>query len=314
MEVFRLEPGLSLIDLTPPIPGFEGFLGTYVIEAVKIALIDVGPASSVENLLSGLAELRINPADVSYILSTHIHLDHTGGLGSVLPQMPGAACIVHEKGLFHLANPARLWQGSLQTLGKLAQDYCEPQPVAENRMVAAHDGMIIDLGGLRLEVFLTPGHAAHHMSFLDRQGGRLFLGEAAGVSFPSSGGSRPAAPVPFDLRLSVASLDKLIAAAPSRIYYGHFGHAPAAVKRLKQFKRQLLLWGRIIACHIDDQTEVQELLTEIKAQDEALAYLCELPEDRLNRELFFIKNSIAGYREYLKKEGLASFNLLAETL
>ncbi len=303
MEIFRLEPDISLIDIAPPIPGFQGILGTYVIQAGKIALIDVGPSSSLENLFACLAELRINPADVSYILCSHIHLDHSGGVGSAIKRMPNAACIAHEKGKYHLANPAKLWQASLQTLGKLAQDYGEPQPVDENRLIAAHEGMLIDLGGLQLEVILTPGHASHHMSFLDRKKGRLFAGEAAGVSFPARGGSRPATPDPFDLRQAFTSLDKLIAAGPTQIFYAHFGSAPEAVERLKQFKKQLLLWGKIIVGHLDDQAEWPEILEEIKARDNALADLLKLPKDNLQREFDFIKNNILGYRKYLKKEG-----------
>ena len=303
MEVFRLEPGISLIDVAPPIPGFEGMLGTYVIEADKIALIDVGPTSSLGNLFSGLAELKIKPEDVDYILSSHIHLDHSGGVGGAMKRMPKATGIVHAKGQYHLVNPAKLWQGSLQVLGKLTQDYGEPEPVDENRLVAAYEGMVIDLGSLKLEVLLTPGHASHHMSFLDRQTGKLFVGEAAGVHFPSLMGSRPATPNPFDLRQAFASLNKLISANPSDIYFTHFGKSPEAVNSLKQFKKQLLLWGQIIARHLNNQVEWEEIFQEIQARDNALAYLLKLPTDRYQRELYFIKNNISGYREYLRKEG-----------
>ena len=199
-KYFRLEPGISLIDVAPPIYGFEGFLGAYVIEADKIALIDIGPTSSLKNLLAGLSELKIQLDNIDYILSSHIHLDHSGGVGGALKRMPNAIGIVHAKGQYHLVNPAKLWQGSLQVLGKLTQDYGEPEPVNENRLIAAYEGMVINLGDIKLEVILTPGHASHHMSFLDRESGKLFVGEAAGVQFPSLKGSRPATPNPFDLR------------------------------------------------------------------------------------------------------------------
>ncbi len=305
MEIVRIEPGISLIDLEPPIPGFKGFLGTYVIQSDKIALIDVGPTSSINHLLLGLAELKIKYEEVNYILCGHIHLDHSGGVGRAIKMMPKATCVVHEKGKYHLANPAKLWQGSLQTLGKLAQDYGEPEAVDENRLTAAYEGMKIDLGGMKLEVLLTPGHASHHMSFLDRKVGRLFAGEAAGVAFPASGGSRPATPEPFDLRQALTSLDKLIDSNPNQIFYGHFGSAPDAVEHLRQFKRQLLLWGKIIARHLDDQAEWQVIFEEIKAEDSAVLDLLKLPEDRLQRELNFIKNNINGLRQYLRKEAVS---------
>jgi glyoxylase-like metal-dependent hydrolase (beta-lactamase superfamily II) len=301
MEVIRIEPGISLIGLTPPVAGFEGFLGTYVVEAGKIALIDVGPTSTLENLFVGLAELKVKPEEVDYVLCTHIHIDHSGGAGGALKYMPKATCVVHEKGRYHLANPAKLWKGSLQTLGQLAVDYGEPEAVNENRLIAAREGMVIDLGGIKLEVILTPGHAAHHMSFLDRQNGRLFVGEAAGIYYADYGRARPATPTPFDLKQALSSADKLIAAEPSRIFYSHFGVASTGTEHLKLFKNQLLLWAEIVANHANGHVEWQEILSKLIAQDESIDYLERLPEDRLRIELNFIKNSIAGLSECLGK-------------
>ena len=302
MEVFDLDPGISLIDLTPPIAGLESFLGTYVVKAGKIALIDVGPASTLPNLFAGLAKLKIEPEEVDYVLCTHIHIDHTGGAGGALKRMPKATCIMHEHVRYHLANPAKLWKGSLQTLEKLAQDYGEPEAVNETQLMTASEGMIIDLGGIKLEVMLTPGHARHHLSFLDRANSRVFAGEAVGINGASYNVSRPATPSPFDLKQALISLDKLIAAEPSKIFYAHLGAVSNGTEHLKQFKNQLLLWAEIISRHVNDQTEWQEILREIRGQDKLLDYMDKMPKGRLERELYFIKNSIAGLREDLGKD------------
>src|SRR5450759_1310658 len=107
-RVYRLEPEISLIDVAPPLAGFGTFLGAYVIQAQKIAVIDPGPTSTNDNLLAGLAELKIDPSKIEYVLATHIHLDHTGGLGSLIKLMPQARIIAHEKGRHHLITPTRL--------------------------------------------------------------------------------------------------------------------------------------------------------------------------------------------------------------
>ena len=65
----------------------------------------------------------------------------------------------------------------------------------------------------------------------------------------------------------------------------------------------MLLWGQIIAKHLNDQAEWEEIFEEIQAQDNSLGYLLKLPKDRYQRELDFVKNNISGYREYLRKEG-----------
>jgi glyoxylase-like metal-dependent hydrolase (beta-lactamase superfamily II) len=302
MEVFRLEPGISLIDVAPPISGFEGFLGVYVIQAEKVALIDVGPASSLENLISALAELKINPEDVDYILATHIHLDHTGGIGGAMKRMPNAMGIVHEKGKYHLTNPSKLWENSLKILGKIAQGYGEPEPVSEDRLIEAREGMVIDLGGIRLETLLTPGHASHNLSFIDRQKGKLFHGEAAGVYFPRSGIFRPASPPPFDLRQAFASANKLIATQPREIYYHHFGYSPDAVIQIKKYQEQLIFWSKIVARHPDDDAE--KILDEILTLDKTKEQVYRLPPKRLQTELYFMKNNILGFRDYFKREGM----------
>jgi glyoxylase-like metal-dependent hydrolase (beta-lactamase superfamily II) len=301
MQVYQFEPGICLIDVALPIPGFEGILGAYVIKSDKVALIDVGPASSLGILFSALEGLEIKPQDVDYILSTHVHLDHLGGIGQALKRMPKAKCIVHQRGKQHLIDPAKLWEGSQAILGQIAFDYGKPEPVDENRLISAREGMVVSLGGIQLEVLETPGHASHHLSFFDRQRGKLFPGEAAGVYFPETDILRPASPPPFDLRQTLASLNKLITAHPREIYYSHFGYSPDAMTRLLKYKEQLVLWARIIARNIDIEPQkiIEGLLIADKTQERVYGFTPE----RLRTDLYFINNSIRGFLDYFKREG-----------
>ena len=301
MKLDRLEPGISLVNLNPPVPNFEDFIATYVLQAEKVALIDVGPASSLGTLFEGLAELDISPEKVDYVLCTHIHIDHSGGLGGALQRLPQAKAIVHEKGLYHLAHPARLWEGSLRTLQEVAKAYGEPEPVPEERMIAAREGAVIDLGSLQLEILLTPGHAPHHLSFLDRKRGKLFAGEAAGVYFPQTGMSGTATPPPFELKQAIDSLNKLIAARPRDIYYTHFGAAPDALDRLKKMKRLMIAWARIIARRLND--DPQDIIEEIWALDDTGEKIRRQSSGRVQAETFFIQNNVLGYLDYFKREG-----------
>ena len=310
MKVLRLEPDISLIDLDPPIPGFDGFLGTYVIQSDKLALLDVGPASSLPNLLSGLNKLNIDPKDVDFVLCSHIHLDHTGGLGQALKYMPKAMGIVHEKGKPHLINPARLWKGSLEVLGDLATDYGEPEPIPEQRLVSAEEANQIDLGAVQLRVVITPGHASHHISFFEHRTRRLFAGEAAGINLPLLGGVLPATPNPFDLIESMNSVNKMIALNPGKIFYAHLGSSENAIIQLNLFKQQLILWGRIIANHINDNCEWQEILKEIIRNNPPLGKIFELSAARQKFHLDRIRSSIDGYRDYLKKAGVQVLDML----
>jgi glyoxylase-like metal-dependent hydrolase (beta-lactamase superfamily II) len=301
MNLYRLEPGISLVDLNPPIPNFEGMLGAYILQAEKVALLDVGPTCSLDTLFQALVELQISPERVDYILTTHIHIDHSGGIGGAMRRLPKAKAIVHEKGLYHLAHPAKLWEGSLRTLRQMAAAYGEPEPVPEDRLIAAREGAVIDLGSLQLEILLTPGHAPHHLSYLDRKRGKLFAGEAAGVYFPKTTMTCTASPPPFELKQAIASLNKLIAARPVEIYYPHFGSAPDALTRLSKMKSLMIAWARTIARHPDGRPE--ELIEELWDLDGTGDIIRRLPSGRLQNESFFINNNILGYLDYFKREG-----------
>ena len=303
MKTYSIADDLKLVDLAPPISGFEKFNSTYVLKAKKVALVDVGPSTSAENLMSALAELNINLTDIGYVFLTHIHIDHAGGLGKAIKQMPNATVVVHEKGKPYLVDPAKLWEGSQRALGKIALEYGPIDPVPPDRIITAEEGMTINLGEMDIEVLITPGHAPHHLSFLHRKEGRLFAGEAAGVYLGEVDLVRPATPLPFNLEQALTSLDKLIRLEPKSLYYAHFGYAADVLDKLYNHKKQLILWGSIIANYMDKEARWEEIYSKIREKDVALARADGLPSNQRHRELFFAENSIKGFVGYFRRCG-----------
>lgn len=302
-RIYRISDDLNLIDLMPPVPGFDEFLGCYVLRGERTALIDVGPSNCVSNLLRGLATLNVSPEEISYILVTHIHIDHAGGLGTLTEYMPQAEIMVHEKGKPHVIDPEKLWEGSRQTLGELAERYGKIEPVPEDRVIVAEEGMEIDLGcGISLQVLQTPGHASHHLSFVEKRDRVLFAGEAAGIF--ARGAMRPASPPPFNLKKALAALDKLIAIAPFTLCYGHFGCIDEATAKLRMHKEQVVLWSKVIADCVAKGTGMDEMTRELIEKDELLRELDNLPEAQRQRESFFLGNCIAGFVAYFNKYGI----------
>ena len=301
MKTYSLAHNLKLINITPPIPGFKEFFSIYVLKAGKVGLIDVGPSASVENLMLGLGELNINPSDISYILATHIHIDHAGGIGKAIKQIPNAMVLVHERGGPHLTEPARLWEDSQRALGKLALKYEPVEPVPQDRIITAKEGMSFNLGEMEIEVLNTPGHALHHLSFVDRKEKRLFAGEAAGIYI--KGQIRPSTAPPFNLEQALTSLDKLIRLGPTSLYYAHFGYTTDAPDKLHYHKQQLISWGKIIADCLEREANWQEMYNQIREKDEALVQIDSLPLSERRRELYFVKNSIMGFIGYFKRYG-----------
>lgn len=259
----------------------------------KKVIVDPGPTSAIPNLLDALAQLKISPGEIDYIILTHIHIDHAGGAGTALRDMPRARVFAHSQALQHLVDPAKLWEASLKTLGDLALQYGRIEPVPEDRIAAATDLMTIDLGGgLVLEAHLTPGHAAHHLSLFDRQNGLLIAGEAAGVCV--NGSLRMATPPPFKLGETVASMDRLIALEPKTLCYGHFGCYGNAVNRLRLARSKLLAWHEIAGCATREGRSAEEILVLLREKDKELDYLDSLDKDAYRREHGLLINSITG--------------------
>jgi len=162
-------------------------MGAYLFTCEKNAIIDTGPTAAIPDLLSALAGLGMSPEEIDYIVLTHIHIDHAGGAGTAIKEMSNAKVLAHSHARSHLIEPTMLWGASLKNLGNLALKYGAIEPIPEDRIVVATDQMKLNLGpGLALEIYLTPGHAAHHLSVFDRANGVLVAGEAAGVCIPSS--------------------------------------------------------------------------------------------------------------------------------
>lgn len=302
MKVYPIAPALTLIDLAPPIPGYERFIGSYLLCGERKAIVDPGPTSAIPNLLAALAQLDISPDDIDYLILTHIHIDHAGGAGTALADMPRARVFAHVQARRHLIDPARLWEASLKTLGDLALRYGRIEAVPEERLADVTDLTAIDLGrGVVLEAYFTPGHAAHHLSLFERGSGVLLAGEAAGVCV--NGAVRMATPPPFRLDETLSSIDRLIALAPTTLCYGHFGAYGDAMERLRLARSKLLAWHQIVGSAATECLEPEETLALLRSRDRDLDYLDGLGPDAYRREHDLLINSIKGLGQSARGSG-----------
>lgn len=302
--IWQVEEKLYLIGLSPPLPGFKHFIGIWLYTGPPAFLVDVGPAATSGALLKALEKIRIRHLD--YLLLTHIHIDHAGGIGAVSQAFPEARVVGHPQGLPHLVQPDRLWQGSLKSLGPTAEAYGAIQATAADRVMAT-----ADLDDPRLRVMPTPGHSPHHVSYLVDD--LLFAGEAGGVCLATDSGRpylRPATPPRFFLDVTLASIDRLIAMGPEKIAYSHFGLFTGARELLKSHRRQLQLWEDVIGRtlpHVDEGALVCACLDRLLQEDARLAAYTAMAAGEKDRETGFLGNSIRGFIGYLR-EGSARFS------
>jgi glyoxylase-like metal-dependent hydrolase (beta-lactamase superfamily II) len=292
-EILTVAPNVRLLHLRPPIPGYYEFIGPYLLLGEDSAVIDIGPSAAVPSFLSSLTKTSIHPADIAYIIFTHIHIDHAGSAGAASKALPKAKVIAHSRAREHLINPKLLWEASLRVLGDYAVKSGPIEPVPEGRIIDAADGMKLNLGrGLALEIYLTPGHAVHHLCVFYPAAGLLFCGEAAGVCI--NGAVRLATPPPFKLEVMLSSIDKLIKLKPNKLCYSHFGCYDDAVKRLKLYRKKVVEWYDVVNSEAIMGKDLPAILEVLRKRDRDLDYLNDLDAEIYSRELSLIFNSIRG--------------------
>jgi glyoxylase-like metal-dependent hydrolase (beta-lactamase superfamily II) len=284
--------------------GFPGITGAFVVRGEKTALVETGPKSSLDHLLGGLEAAGVERVDC--IVVTHIHLDHAGAAGSLAARWPDAKVFVHPVGAPHLADPSKLWSSASRIYGDAMETlWGGIDPIPAGRIVEVGDGDTIDLGGLSLRAFETPGHASHHHAYLDESTGTLYTGDALGVRLPEVGIIRPATPPPeFDLEAAIASIGKLRDLGPERLCFTHFGVASGEdpAEACEAAVDALVEWAGWIRSAREQTSDLDEVTASVQREAVA-AYGARLDDDtvaRLEQTTSYRMNTW-GYMRYLDK-------------
>jgi len=300
MAIHQPMKNLYIVDLDQPLEGFYNFLSSWVYmrDGLTIA-VDPGPRHTIPVLVEALKELNVKKLD--YILLTHIHIDHAGGTGVLVENYPDVRVICHPKGVRHLVDPSKLWEGSRKFLGKVAEVYGEIAAVPEKNFVYQNP---FEIGGDVINIFETPGHALNHVCY--QIGNLLFLGEVAGINYPLDDGLylRIATPPPFIYEIYKSSLDKVAALDVSHVCFGHYGYREdvknvfdTALDQLESFMTTVEKHYRL-GSEPFDEVVYEDLLKN----DRGLSTYYRLPKDVQSREKIFTLNSIRGMHDYLKEK------------
>ncbi len=229
----------------------------------KKALVDTGVSYSKEKIVGGLKERGIDPGDISYLLLTHIHMDHAGAAGYLIEELPEARVVVHKAGAKHLIDPSRLIRSVKEATGERFENYGSMKPVPEDKVVEVSERKKIKLGEKEIVAFPTPGHAPHHLSFYDSSAEAMFSGDSAGINL--DGDLYPTTPPPsFDLEKSLESLEVMNSFDPNYLLYAHYGSYEGAQEKLKAYKKFLKDWVDYVERKLADNTleEAQEIVAE----------------------------------------------------
>lgn len=227
--VQALGDGVYAIDTGFHRPQFDA--AYLVVDDGRAAFIDTGTNFSVPRLLAALADLGLAPEAVDWVIPTHVHLDHAGGVGLLVQQLPQATVLVHPRGARHMVDPSALYQGALAVYGaeEMARSYGELRPVPEHRVRSSADGLEVPLGQRLLGFMDTPGHARHHHCIWDSRSQGWFTGDTFGLGYPELVTAKgpwvmpTSTPVQFEPEALHRSIDRLMARQPRCMYLTHYG-------------------------------------------------------------------------------------------
>ncbi len=224
-----LPDGITTIDTGFLSPGFAA--SHLIVEGDHAAFIDVGTSHSCSHLLKCLKAKGIPKENVAYVIVTHIHLDHAGGAGTLMRNLPKAKFVVHPRGVDHMADPHKLIAGATAVYGEeeMKSNYGEIVPISQERIIAANDMSSIDLNGRKLLFIDTPGHAYHHNCIVDEHSQGVFSGDTFGLSYRALDSDKGAfifpttSPIHFNPEAMHQSIDRIMSFNPQVVYLTHYG-------------------------------------------------------------------------------------------
>ncbi len=252
-------PGIELVDLD--YLGQPESIATALIETPDgFGVVDPGPTTSLGTLRAVLEARGASVADLSWILLTHIHLDHAGGSGVLVSENPDIRVFVHQRGARHLEDPAKLLESATRIYGdKMEYLWGAFVPVPAANVTVLEGGERLDLGGRTLLVAASPGHAWHHVAYLDETSGTAFVGDVAGERYPGTAFVIPVTPPPdIDLESWRESWEHLRQWNPAALFLTHFGVFPDVAAHLDQLERRTEAWAQRVRAGLGEDVPDEE--------------------------------------------------------
>ena len=255
---------MSLPELIDVLHQGERVVGVYLLDTPEgPALFDCGPTSTLANLRAGLAERGLATADLRHVLLSHIHLDHAGAAGALVRENPRAQVHVSEVGAPHLVDPRRLERSARRLYGESFDHlWGELDPVPAENVRVVGDRVV------GLDAFPTPGHASHHVSYLD-DAGTLYAGDAVGVRIVPGRHILPVSPPPdVDLEGWHRTLQEIERRDPERLALIHFGLVDDPADHLARMRTALDLWAERVRDGMAEEEFVAAARRDLEESEE----------------------------------------------
>jgi glyoxylase-like metal-dependent hydrolase (beta-lactamase superfamily II) len=293
-QVEQLTDGIYRLE--GRIEGANAPFAVYFIKDGDGAIIEPGPAVLAPEIQEATKELGILSPD--YIIPTHIHLDHAGGVGQLAEVFPDAKIVVNSQGARHIIEPTKLIASTRMAFGDDFESIYGPiLPVPESRLRIVSEGDRLKVGGRQLLIIQTPGHAGHHIAILDSKTKGLFAGESLGLIYSPGYPPLPAvAPPSFDMELYLKDMENLKALKPRFIFYSHGTVAEEPEELIETVMANTRLVGDFILDHLRAGENDESIINHVGD------YL----RNQFNAPLeeYELQSNVMGYIHYFRKKGL----------
>ncbi len=240
----KINKYIRLVDLKEF--GFPQILSVFIAEFDESCVImDSGSSLDVVKLINYLKEVNIPLENVKYLITTHHHFDHNGGMWKLYEEIkkynPEVKILTNKttKELlndyeFHLARGKRTYGnfvGTMKPIEDNAFEIIQPSNIFTDTLSSLDYLKTFKIGEkeVKLAIFHTPGHTPDHQSIAfisDNEIEFIFYGEAVGTLYHSSKLVTTPTSMPIffnyeDYMDSLYNLKKL--KTPLICGFGHFG-------------------------------------------------------------------------------------------
>ena len=119
-------------------------------------------------------------------------------------------------------------------------------PVPAANVNVLQGGERIAAAGTTLQVAYTPGHAKHHVSYLDETTGVAYVGDTGGIRVSGDYLIAPTPPPDIDLAAWRDSLTTIDSWRPVSLFLTHFGVVSGAKAHLARFRETLAVQAEAV--------------------------------------------------------------------
>ena len=246
-------PGIHLLK----VPFGPVWTGIILVRGEKNFLVDTSHLGPEEFLVPALGDLGLKPGDIDWVLCTHAHGDHIGGLHALRAK--------YGVKVATLASSADALRDPVKVAVRVRTRFPENSPPPQSYLEGVEPDLLLEEGDLlegRFRAVAAPGHDDDCLVWIDAKTGTAFSGDSVQANGTVCQG------VAFyrDLKAYRATLEKLAGEDIENMVCGHdyagigdiLRGREAVASALAYSGERVALYGERIAAYLKAGTPVED--------------------------------------------------------